>query len=103
MAIIEVNHQLLRSTANAVRDYCEVQREQMQKVDGEVKQMLYRDWTGPDSMEFGGKWEQIDSADGVSAKFLRSMESYEKALNACADVYQDAQERVYNIAALLLK
>lgn len=103
MAIIEVNYQALRDTANTIDAYCETHDREMKKADSAVKQMLSGDWTGPDSMEFGGKWESVDSGDSASVQFRKSMESYSKALRACANVYQEAHESVYNMAALLLK
>lgn len=101
MAIIQVNHQVLRSTAKAIEEYCEIQDREMKQADADVKQMLRSDWIGPDAMEFGGKWEGVNSKDSVSKKFSNSLQAYSKALTACANAYQDAQETACNLAAML--
>lgn len=101
MAVIQVNHQVLRNTAQAIDDYCETQRREMKELDSAVKQMLRSDWVGPDSREFGGKWEDVDAKDSVSVKFRDSLRDYSKALKASANAYQDAQETAYNLASLL--
>ena len=101
MAIIQVNHQVLRKTAEAIETYCDTQVQEMRQVDTEVKNMLRTDWIGPDAMEFGGKWENVDDNNSVSKKFLESMRSYSKALKSSANAYQDAQEKAYNLSALL--
>ena len=101
MAVIQVNHQVLRNTAQAIEEYCETQLREMNKLDSDVKQMLRSDWIGPDSMEFGGKWEAVDAKDSVSVKFCDSLRAYSKALKASANAYQDAQETAYNLSALL--
>ena len=66
MSIIQVNHQALRSAAKAIEEYCDVQDKEMKQIDSSVKQMLRNDWIGPDAMEFGGKWEGVDSENSVS-------------------------------------
>ena len=101
MSIIQVNHQALRSAAKAIEEYCDVQDKEMKQIDSSVKQMLRNDSIGPDAMEFGGKWEGVDSENSVSKKFSESLRAYSKALKASADTYQDAQETAYNLAALL--
>lgn len=101
MAIIEVNHQVLRTVATAIEDYCDVQEREMKLVDADVKQMLRSDWIGPDAMEFGSKWEGVDAKASVSKKFSESLRSYSNALKSSANAYQEAQETAYNLAAML--
>lgn len=101
MAIIQVNHQVLRAAAKEIEEYCEIQAREMKQLDADVKQMLRTDWIGPDAMEFGSKWEEVDSKDSVSKKFSESLRAYSKALKASANVYQDAQETACNLAATL--
>ena len=103
MAVIEVNHQALRSLAQAIDAYCEIQNRQMSQADEQVKQMLYAEWIGPDALEFGGKWEGVDGADSTAVKFRDSLKQVSEALTACAGAYQKAQEDIYNLAALLPK
>lgn len=101
MRLIEVNHQELRAIADAIDTYCDTQENEMQRADMAVKDMLTSDWIGPDAMEFGGKWEGVDSADSSAIKFSRVMRDYAETLRACAQVYKTAQEDVYNAASLL--
>ncbi len=103
MAIIEVNHQALRSLAQAIDTYCETQNRQMAQVDGQVQQMLDSEWLGPDALEFGGKWESVDGADSTAVKFRESLKRVSEALTACAGTYQKAQEDIYNLASILPK
>lgn len=103
MAIIEVNHQSIRNAASAIDTYCEELNREMSKADSSVKNMLTSYWIGPDALEFGGKWESVDSASSTAIRFRDSLENYSEALKSCAHIYEEAQERVYNLASLLPK
>ena len=103
MSKIEVNHKKLREAASAITTYCTEQNRQMRDADSEVKSMLSAGWTGTDAMEFGGKWEGVDSDDSTTVRFRKALEEFAKALNACADEYQKAQEDAYNKASWLPK
>lgn len=103
MPIIDVNHQALRTMAKAIDTYCDTQNTKMSQLDTQVKQMLLSDWTGPDALEFSGKWEGVDGADSTAVKFRDSLKKVSEALTACAGTYQKAQEDIYNLASLLPK
>lgn len=101
MAKIKVNYQNLRTMAGKIENYCTQQDAAMRGADQAVKGMLTSGWTGPDAMAFGGQWEGVDEAGATAGKFKQSLENYADALNACASVYQKAQEDVYNRSCLL--
>lgn len=101
MAVIEVNHQTLRSVADAVDTYCEAQDREMRSADSAVGAMLLTDWAGDDAREFGTKWNQIDSECAVTTQLKKSLKNFGNALRACASEYQKAQEDSYNAAYYL--
>jgi len=103
MALIEVNHKVLRDVAAAVDTYCEVQDKEMQSADTEIKSMLTSDWLGSDAQEFGGKWEGVDEKDSTTTKFCELLKSFGGNLIACADAYEKAQADAYNAADRLPK
>ena len=101
MAVIEVNYQALRNMAQAIETYCAEQDKEMSRADASIKAMLSTDWIGPDALDFGGKWEAVDTSDATAVRFRESLQNYGEALKACASAYQTAQEDVYNLAQLL--
>lgn len=101
MALIEVNHNVLRDVASAITTYCSVQDVEMRSADSEAKSMLTSDWLGLDAQEFGKKWEGVDGADSTAVKFRESLRKFGEALSACADEYKSAQEDAYNAASSL--
>lgn len=101
MAVIQVNHQALRNTAQAIDDYCDTLDKEMKQADSTVMTMLVTDWVGRDASDFRSKWEDVDNNDSVVKKFRSSLRSYSKALRSSANAYQDAQETAYNLASLL--
>ena len=103
MALIQVNHKILRDVAAAIITYCSTQDREMLAADSEIKSMLTADWIGPDASEFGGKWEGVDDNNSTTVKFRESLKNYGESLNACANEYQSAQEDAYNAANRLPK
>jgi hypothetical protein len=103
MAVIEVNHKVLRDVAEAVTAYCNAQDREMRSADSDVKSMLFSDWLGLDAQEFGRKWEGVDDTDSVAVKFRESLKKFGESLTACANTYQTAQEDAYNEANRLPK
>lgn len=101
MARIEVNHRVLRDVAGAFAAYCDAQDREMRSADADIKSMLSSGWIGPDAQEFGGKWEAVDAAGSVTVEFRNSLKKFVDGLNACATVYQTAQENAYNRASRL--
>ena len=103
MAVIEVNHRFLRDVASAADTYCSAQNREMLSADQDIKSMLSKDWLGPDSMEFGGKWEKVASNDSITVKFRELIKGFGESLTACANEYENAQGEVYNMANRLPK
>lgn len=103
MAVIEVNHKVLREVASAIDTYCTAQDREMKSADTDIKSMLKTDWMGSDAQEFGTKWEDVDGRDSTSTKFKDSLKNFGESLNACANAYQTAQEDSYNEANRLPK
>lgn len=101
MALIEVNHHTLCRTAQAIEDYCTEQDQQMKTADARVKDMLCSHWHGPDAVDFGRSWQEVDAAGSTAVTFQKSMESFANALTASAAVYRKAQEDVYNLSCTL--
>lgn len=98
---IEVNHQVLKNVADASSTYCAAQEREMSSADQEVKSMLGSGWTGPDAQAFGIQWEGVDASDSAATQLYNAMKSYGEALQACAELYRDAQAKAYNRARLL--
>ena len=103
MALIEVNHKVLRDVASAVTTYCSAQDREMRSADSDIKSMLSSEWIGLDAQEFGRKWEDVDASTSTSVKFRESLKNFGEALIACANEYQSAQEDAYNAANRLPK
>jgi len=103
MAVVEVNHRVLRDVAEAVTNYCAAQDREMRAADNDVKSMLASDWLGYDAQEFGRKWESVDDSSSTSVKFRESLKNFGESLGACAKEYQTAQEDTYNEADRLPK
>ena len=103
MALIEVNHQALRNMARAIDTYCDEQDKQMRHVDATVKDMLSSHWFGPDAMEFGKSWECVDSSGSTTYQLREALRKYSDSLDACASIYQKAQEDIYNRSCALPK
>ena len=103
MAIIQVNHSVLRDVADAITTYCATQDREILAADSEIKSMLSTDWIGQDAAEFGRQWEGVDDRDSTTVKFRESLKYYGESLNACAAEYKKAQEDVYNTANQLPK
>jgi len=103
MALIEVNHAVIRNVAAAILTYCSTQDSEMRIADGEIKSMLSNGWLGEDAREFGKKWEGVDADDSVTIQFRKSLEGFSSRLDACANEYQSAQEDVYEEANRLPK
>ena len=103
MAMIEVNHKVLRDVAAAITAYISVQNREMGSADSNIKQMLRTDWLGSDAQEFERKWEDVDSPGSITIKHRESLKKYGENLTACANEYQSAQEDAYNAANRLPK
>ncbi|CDX04950.1 Type VII secretion system ESAT-6-like [Desulfitobacterium hafniense] len=103
MALIEVNHKVLRDVAAAITTYCSAQDKEMRAADSDIKSILSSDWIGLDAQEFGRKWEGVDANDSTTVKFRESLKSFGESLTACANEYQSAQEDAYNAANRLPK
>ena len=103
MAVIEVNHKILRNVAAEINTYCTSQDREMRLADNNIKSMLLVDWVGDDAMEFRNKWEDIDSSDSTAVKFRESLKKFGEGLEACANEYQTAQEDSYSEADRLPK
>ncbi len=103
MAVIVVNHETLRALSQEATDYCTLQETLMTHSDKIVKDMLFTDWIGTDAQEFGKLWEGVDEKGSTANNFKESLKNYSDAVNACADVYQKAQENAYNRANRLPK
>ena len=103
MALIEVNHKVLRDVAAAITTYCSAQDREMRSADTEIKAMLISDWIGLDAQEFGRKWSGVNTNDSTTIKFRDSLKNYGENLTACANEYQAAQEDAYNAANRLPK
>lgn len=101
MAIIQVDHKVLRATAEIIDAYCAVLDQQMKLTNTTVEQMLLSDWIGPDAAAFSERWKDADSSDSETGKYRAALGSCALALKASADAYQEAQEKAYNLAALL--
>lgn len=101
MSVIDVNYGLLRNMANAIDEYCAVQTREMNQADAAVAAMLANDWKGLDAVSFGDQWEGMMCHDSTAAKFKESLCQYRDALRECANIYQTAQEDIYNLSALL--
>ena len=98
MALIEVNHSVLRSVAAAIDTYCTAQDKEMKAADSAIKSMLATDWQGADAQEFGKKWAGVNVNGSMAMKFRDSLKKYSEALNSCADIYKNAQADSYNEA-----
>ena len=103
MALIEVNHRILREVSSAITTYCTKQDSEMRIADQDIKYMLSSGWLGPDAQEFGGKWEDVDSNDSTTVKFRESLKNFAESITACANEYQNAQIDAYTLANLLPK
>lgn len=103
MAMIEVNHKVLRDVASAITTYYTAQDREMRSADTEIKSMLASDWLGPDAMEFGRIWEAVDSNDSITVKFRESLKNFGESITACAYEYEKAQGDAYNAANRLPK
>lgn len=101
MAVIEVNHQVLREVAQEIDSYCTTQDTQMRIADEQIKAMLASDWTGEDAQAFRLKWDGVDAKDSVTVTFRKSLKSFSEALYASANKYQRAQEDSYTEASRL--
>ena len=101
MALIQVDHHTLREVSAAITDYCAAQDRQMRSADSSVKSMLNTSWSGFDAHYFSVKWEAVDAKDSTAVKFRDQLSNFASALKASADVYQRAQEDVYDGAAAL--
>lgn len=98
---IEVNHQVLKSVADAASTYCAAQKQEMISADQEIRSLLGSGWTGPDAQAFGMQWEGVDASDSAATLFYNAVKNYGEALQACAELYRDAQAKAYNRAQLL--
>ena len=103
MAMIEVNHKVLRDAASAINTFCSAQDREMRSADSDIKSMLATEWLGFDAQEFGRKWEGVDDNDSTTVKFRESLKAFGESLNACANEYESAQGDVYNAANRLPK
>ena len=101
MAMIDVNHRVLREVAAAITAYCSAQDREMRSADTEIKSMLTTDWLGQDAQEFGRKWEGVDESGSIAVKMRESLKRFGENLTACANEYQAAQEDAYNAASRL--
>lgn len=101
MAVIEVNHKVLRTFAQQIEDHCSLQNREMRQADTTVKNHLGVEWYGDDAVAFAGNWDGVDDKNSVAIKLRDSMNNYAEALKACAQEYQKAQEDIYNLASML--
>lgn len=103
MAVIEVNHKVLREVAQDIEEYCATQDAQMSKADQAIKDMFIADWTGEDAREFRNKWQAVDAKGSITITFRDSLLAFSKSLKACATEYQNAQADSYTEASRLPK
>ena len=98
MALIEVDHDALRQTANAAKDFCDKLDSKMKTADQSVKKMLSNGWQGDDAAEFQKKWNGVYTNGSVSLQYRDSIKNFSNVLNSCAKEYQDAQADSYSEA-----
>ena len=98
MAFIEVDHEALRQTASAAKDFCDKMDSKMRSADLSVKMTLSNGWQGDDAAEFRNKWSGVYANGSVSAQFRDSVKNFGEALNSCAREYQNAQADSYSEA-----
>jgi len=103
MALIDVNHKVLREVASAITTYCTFQNREMRTLNTAVKTKLLTGWVGNDAKEFSLKWRDVTASDSTAVKFRESLESYSENLNSCAGEYEKAQTDAYNKANRLPK
>lgn len=103
MSVIEVNHKSLRTVASAVNNYCSDQTAQMTVANAVVRTLLDAHWKGQDSVFFERRWKHVQDEKSTAERFKKTLKQFAKRLNACADVYQKAQEDAYNEANRLPK
>ena len=103
MAMIEVNHRVLRDVASAINTYCSTQDREMNSAKTEINSMFISNWIGLDAQEFRKKWATVDSSDSTTMKFRESLKNFSEGLTACANLYEKAQADAYNEANKLPK
>ena len=103
MVTIEVKHDELNKTAEAITTYLTKQNNEMRNIDAEIKLMLAGDWTGQDSKAFLEKWSGVNADNSEAGKLRTSLKNFADALTACAVLYKEAQEKAYNDANWLPK
>lgn len=96
MAVINVNHQTLKSAASVFEKYGSIQDGEMKDITSALRVMLTSGWTGADADAFGQQWDKVNTSDSTAGKFKKAVEAYGKALSASAEAYRKAQEESYN-------
>ena len=98
MALIEVDHEVLRKAADAAKNFCDNMDSKMKSADYSVSKMLSGGWQGEDAVEFRNKWSGVYEKGSVSIQFRDSIKNFGECLNACAKEYQNAQADSYSEA-----
>ena len=98
MALIEVDHESLRTVANAADTFCDHMNSQMKSANVTIKQMLATGWQGEDADAFKAQWSGVYDNSSTSVQFRESIKNFGDCLNACAKEYQNAQADSYSEA-----
>lgn len=89
---IRVNHQQLKSTANAIEQYNSKLDKNMKKADSTMA-TLFGTWKGIDASSYKTKWDAIDAGGSTHQKMKKSLASYAKYLKSAANKYSQAQAK----------
>ena len=98
MALIEVNHQVLKNVADAAEEYCRNQDSCMNKADSVVGGLLAGGWHGDDADELKRKWSEVNITGSTTVQFRETISYFGECLRSCAKEYQNAQSDSYSEA-----
>lgn len=90
MAVIEVNHSKIKSSAEQVDSYITKHKEKMEKINSKVE-TLGESWTGKDYKRAKAAWKDIKGSNSTSGKMLKDLENYSELLKFSAEKYKKAQ------------
>jgi uncharacterized protein YukE len=97
MARIRVNHDYLRSTAEAIEKRIETNEALMREIDAQVSE-ISSEWVGEDYVQYLQQWESAKKQNSLLQSTTDRLRDYAEFLRFVAVEYQNAQSDAVNRA-----
>ena len=98
MAKMRVNHRKLRDASNKLKEIIQRSDNQWTVMNNSFISVVDSIWKGTDAVTIRDRWTTIQGKGRMRDNVRSGIEKTANKLTQCADIYQKAQEDIYNKA-----